>query len=94
MFFKSSELYRVETFQSYRIGSTFSSIGVPTSPIIFQIPAVEVPDPAVDADWVQMTSGAISWQLDADNLSLTVDGAQHLVRIVRASTADNCNWKW
>lgn len=94
MFFKASELYKVEIFQNYHIGSTFSSLGVPSSPIIFQIPAVEDPDAAVDGDWIQMTSRDISWQLDAGNLSLTVDGAQEAVRIVRASVSDNCSWKW
>lgn len=94
MFFKSSELYKIETFQSYHVGSTFSSIGIPSSPIIFQIPAVADPDDATDSDWIQMTSGSIEWQLDADNLSLTVDGAQDKVRIVRDSIDDNCSWKW
>ena len=94
MFFKGIETSKVLEIHNYYVGSTFSAIGIPTSPILFEIPAVESPDPDTDSDWVQMTSGGVSWQLDADNLSLTVAGAQLQMRVKRANTTDNLSWKW
>ena len=94
MFFKPTETSKVLDIHNYYIGSTFTAIGVPAAPIVFQIPAVENPDPDTDGDWVQMTSGAIAWQLDADNLSLTVAGTQMTLRVKRGNTSDNLSWKW
>ena len=94
MFFDKGKLHKVIEVQNYHIGSTFTSLGVPSSPIIFQIPKVENPDKDNDADWIQMTSKSTAWQLDADNLSLAVSGTQRALRVVRALETDNCFWKW
>jgi len=93
MFFQNTDLYKVIRVDLYEIGSSFLAVGEPSSPIIFQIPAVDDADETIDGEWMQITTSGIQWQLDSDNLALPIDGTVPRLRVKRESTSDNCTWK-
>jgi len=89
--------------QKYHIGSSISVVGTITNPIIIEQPLTEFPTDeslqaafiADDGNWQQRTSGETSWQLDATNLTLVVDGALGWTRFKKPA-GDNVgvNHKW
>lgn len=88
--------------QKYMIGSTFKVVGTITAAIIIEIPTIPVPEDvmtvafeAEDANWQQMTDGALAYQLDEDNLSKVLDGALGWIRLNKQSGDDvGIEHKW
>lgn len=91
--------------QKYHIGSSLQVVGTISTAIIIEQPTEEVilDSPGVinaafeadDTKWAQKTSGAIAWQLDADNMDLTVDGSLGWVRFNKTGADDvGVNHKW
>lgn len=86
--------------QKYHIGSELKIIGV-AADIIIEQPMIEFAQDgpteaqiADDGNWQQKTSGQIPWQLDADNLSLVIDGALGWTRFNKVSGACGVEHKW
>lgn len=86
--------------QKYHIGSEFRLIGA-ADVILIEQPVIEFAQSgpttaqiAEDANWQQMTSQQILWQLDGNNLSLTIDGALGWIRLNKASGACGVEHKW
>ena len=84
----------VEIQKSHK-DSSFRAVGSLTNPIVFEIPAVPIPDVNNDADWSPITYGGVDFALNSDNSLLTVNGALGAVRLHKPA-GDNVgvDWKW
>ena len=69
---------------SQDMSATFLVIGVIANRIPFEVPLVVDPDVNNDAHWQEYADPAAAtgvWELNADQLSLTIDGAVGMIRI-------------